>query len=73
MKKITKKELESIKSLQTQKSNIYYEIASLEGRKHELLHSVNQVDLQLSENIKSIKEKHGDVKIDPETGEIHDN
>lgn len=73
MKKIKKKELESIKSLQAKKSNIYYEIASLESRKHELLHSANQVDLQLSENIKSIKEKYGDVKIDPETGEIHDN
>jgi len=73
MKKITKKELESIKSLQAKKSNIYYEIASIEGKKHELLHSVNQVDLQLSDNIKSIKDKYGDVKIDPETGEIHDN
>jgi hypothetical protein len=73
MKKITKKELETLKSLQSNKSDIYYNIAKLEVQKHSLLHKSNLIDQDLSDALKNIKDKYGDVKIDPETGAIHGN
>ena len=68
-KKLTKKELEEVKSIKQELDSTINNIGVLETQKHALLHKVAEVNEKLAKNKKELEDKYGSINIDLTTGE----
>ena len=68
-KKITKKELEEVKSTKQELDNVINNVGVLETQKHSLLHRVAEINEKLSKTKEKLEEKYGSINIDLVTGE----
>jgi hypothetical protein len=70
VKKISKKELETLNQLQKEVSNILAQIGNTEVVKNQLLDKHSTIQETWNENAKALEEKYGKVNIDLATGEV---
>ncbi len=68
-KKLTKKELEEVKSIKQDLDSTINNIGVLETQKHALLHKVAEVNEKLAKSKKELEDKYGSINIDLVTGE----
>ena len=68
-KKLTKKELEEVKSIKQELDSTINNIGVLETQKHALLHKVAEVNEKLAKSKKEFEDKYGSINIDLVTGE----
>jgi len=68
-KKLTKKELEEVKSIKQELDSTINNIGVLETQKHALLHKVAEVNEKLAKSKKELEDKYGSINIDLVTGE----
>ena len=69
-KKVTKKELESLKESVDSINGLQMQVGGMEAQKHELLHAISMKQGDLSRFQKELKDKYGDVTVNISTGEI---
>lgn len=70
VKKISKKELETLNELQKEVSNVLAQIGNTEVVKNQLLDKHSTIQENWNENAKALEEKYGKVNIDLATGEV---
>ncbi len=70
VKKISKKELETLNQLQKEVSNVLAQIGNTEVVKNQLLDKHSTIQETWNENAKALEEKYGKVNIDLATGEV---
>ena len=73
VKKVTKKELESIQNLSSKYSKISSDIGSLELNKQDLLMELGKTRQEIESDKVELQEKYGDVNINLQTGEYSEN
>ena len=61
---ITEKELETLTKQEQDKSKIFNEIGLLEGRKHQLLHLLDQILDEQDKTKTLLEDKYGKINID---------
>ena len=66
--KVSAEELEIIKDQSVKMNNVLNNIGALEIRKHELLHSVADLNREMEDNKVKLEEKYGSIKINVEDG-----
>jgi|5_EtaG_2_1085323.scaffolds.fasta_scaffold00198_26 hypothetical protein len=71
-KKITKKELESIKELQNNLNNTIQNVGVLEAQKHRFLHEVAERNKEIEDLKVKLESKYGSVNISLEDGTYTD-
>tara|TARA_A100001515_G_C4524405_1_gene194642 strand:+ start:571 stop:828 length:258 start_codon:yes stop_codon:yes gene_type:complete len=69
-KKVTKKELDKIKTQQTQLNSLHHNVAILEVRKLEYVEELKIVSKEIRDLKNRLEKKYGSVNISLETGEI---
>jgi hypothetical protein len=73
VKKVTKKELESIQNLSSKYSKISSDVGSLELNKQDLLMELNKTRQEIESEKTELQKKYGDVNINLQTGEYSEN
>jgi len=73
VKKVTKKELESIQNLSSKYSKISSDIGSLELNKQDLLVELAKTRQEIESEKTELQKKYGDVNINLQTGEYSEN
>ena len=68
MSKITKEELETLSQQEQNKSKLFNEIGLLEGRKHQLLHLLDQVLEEQDKTKTLLEDKYGKINVDLSDG-----
>jgi len=66
--KVSAEELEIIKDQSVKMNNVLNNIGALEIRKHELLHSVADLNREMEDNKVKLEEKYGSIQINVEDG-----
>lgn len=61
---ITKEELEQLSNQEQNKSKLFNEIGLLEGRKHQLLHLLDQILEEQDKTKTLLEDKYGKINID---------
>jgi hypothetical protein len=70
---ISKEELVELQTVVHRSNQIQLQIGGLEAQKHELLHSLDTLNNELSIVQKALETKYGDVIVDINTGEFKAN
>jgi hypothetical protein len=73
VKKVTKKELESIQNLSSKYSKISSDIGNLELSKQDLLMELGKTRQEIESEKAELQKKYGDVNINLQTGEYSEN
>mgnify|MGYP003122511523 FL=1 len=73
VKKVTKKELESIQNFSSKYSKISSDIGSLELNKQDLLLELAKTRQEIESEKAELQKKYGDVNINLQTGEYSEN
>jgi len=66
--KVSVEELEIIKDQSVKMNNALNNIGALEIRKHELLHSIADLNREIEDNKVKLEEKYGSIQINVEDG-----
>lgn len=72
-KKVTKAELEQLRDFISKLNTALTEIGDIELRKHKLLHALDLTEKDYASFQTVMKEKYGDIKINPQDGSIISN
>ncbi len=73
VKKLTKKELESIQAISTKYSRLTSDVGNLELNKQDLLMELAKVRQEIEAEKSTLQKKYGDVNINLQTGEYSEN
>jgi hypothetical protein len=73
MAKIKKAELTELQTAVTKVNELQLQIGGVEVQKHELLHMMGAMRVQLEKIQKGLQDEYGDVQVDIKTGEIKAN
>jgi hypothetical protein len=73
MAKIKKAELAELQTAVTKVNELQLQIGGVEVQKHELLHMMGAMRVQLEKIQKGLQDEYGDVQVDIKTGEIKAN
>ena len=68
MSKITEEELAALKDQESKKLQIIQEVGSVEARKHQLLHILEQILSEQEETKVSLEDKYGKINVNLEDG-----
>ena len=70
MKKVTKKELETIQAQQSDLNALHVNVGALEVRKLQILNQIESITKSVNDLKKKLEKKYGSVNINLENGEI---
>jgi K+/H+ antiporter YhaU regulatory subunit KhtT len=73
VKKLTKKELESVQEVSTKYSRLTSDVGNLELNKQDLLIELAKVRQEIEAEKSTLQKKYGDVNINLQTGEYSEN
>jgi len=73
VKKLTKKELESVQEVSTKYSRLTSDVGNLELNKQDLLMELAKVRQEIEAEKSTLQKKYGDVNINLQTGEYSEN
>jgi len=73
VKKLTKKELESVQEISTKYSRLTSDVGNLELNKQDLLMELAKVRQEIEAEKSTLQKKYGDVNINLQTGEYSEN
>lgn len=68
MSKITEEELAALKDQESKKLQIIQEVGSIEARKHQLLHILEQVLSEQEKTKVALEDKYGKINVNLEDG-----
>ena len=69
-KKLTAEELQAVKNLKQEYTNLAYALGDIELRKNELLDTQKDILIREKQIAKQLQEKYGTGSIDLDTGEV---